>query len=187
MGIESVEMNDEEIIQRVLEGEGDCFGLLIEKYQKKVAGMIFNMTRDHHLSEDLGQDAFMEVYRNLGSFDSARSRFSTWLYRIAQNKTLNAIKKKKPLFLPEVPETISARDASDEAVTKEFYAEFDRILDGLPLRQRVAFVWAEIEQLSYQEIAEIEGVSLGTVKSRISRARQHLQEALKDRKPVSHE
>jgi RNA polymerase sigma-70 factor, ECF subfamily len=175
-------MNDDETILRVLEGDADCFGLLVEKYQKKIVGMIYNMTRDYHLSEDLGQEVFMEVYRSLRSFDDARSRFSTWLYRIAQNKTLNAIKKKKPIFLPEVPEMISSTDAYREVVADELHAELDRVLDGLPIKQRMAFVWAEIEQLSYQEIAEIEGVSLGTVKSRINGARKRIQEALKNRK-----
>jgi len=180
-------MNDDEIIQRVLDGDVNGFGLLVEKYQKKVVGMIYNMTRDYQMSEDLGQDVFLEVYRSLRSFDSARSRFSTWLYRIAQNKTLNAIKKKKPLFVPAVPETVITRNAFHEVAADEFHAEFDQILHRLPVKQRLAFVWAEIEQLSYQEIAEMEGVSLGTIKSRISRARQQIQDALKDQEDISHE
>jgi RNA polymerase sigma-70 factor (ECF subfamily) len=180
-------MNDEEIIERVLAGDVDCFGQLVDKYHKKVLGLIFNMTRDHHLSEDLGQDVFMDVYKSLKNFDSARSRFSTWLYRIAQNKTLNAIKKHKPLFFAEPPERPTERTAHQNVVAGEFHAELDRILDRLPIRQRLAFVWSEIEQLSYKEIAEIEGVSLGTVKSRISRARQSIQQALQNRKASSHE
>ena len=149
--------------------------------------MIYNMTRDHHLSEDLGQDVFMEVYRSLHSFDSARSRFSTWLYRITQNKTLNAIKKMKPLLFPEAPETLHTRNAYHEVTANEFHAELDRILDRLPVKLRLVFVWAEIEELSHQEIAEIEGVPLGTVKSRLNRAKQQIQEALKNRKDISHE
>jgi RNA polymerase sigma-70 factor, ECF subfamily len=180
-------MNDDETIQRVLEGEIECFGLIVEKYQKKIVGMIYNMTRDHHLSEDLGQEVFLNVYRHLSSFDAARSRFSTWLYRIAQNKTLNAIKKKRPMLLAELPETAGAGNVHQEVAANELYTELDRILDLLPLRQKLAFVWAEIEQLSYQEIAEIEGASLGTIKSRINRARQQIQAALKDQRSHSHE
>jgi RNA polymerase sigma-70 factor, ECF subfamily len=180
-------MTDEETIEQVLAGDVDCFGLLVEKYQKKVRGMIYNMTRDHHLSEDLGQDVFLDVYRSLRNFDSARSRFSTWLYRITRNKALNAISKRKPLFFAEVPERAVESKAEQNIAANEFHAEFDRVLDRLPLRQRLAFVWSEIEQLSYQEIAEIEGVSLGTIKSRISRARQSIQEALKHPKAGSNE
>ena len=175
-------MTDDETIRRVLAGELDCFGLLVEKYQKKVVGMIFNMTRDYHLSEDLGQEVFVAVYRSLGTFDSARSQFSTWLYRIAKNKTLNALKKKRPIFLREVPDSAGPGNVHHEVAVAELHAEFDQILARMPVRQRLAFVWAEIEQLSYQDIAEIEGISLGSVKSLISRARQHFQEALKDRK-----
>jgi RNA polymerase sigma-70 factor, ECF subfamily len=180
-------MNDEEMIERVLEGDVNCFGLLVEKHQKKVVGLLSNMTRDHHLSEDLGQDVFLEVYKHLAAFDSARSHFSTWLYRIARNKTLNAIKKKRPLPVAEIPESAGTRSAYDDVVADEFHVELDRVLDRLPVKQRLAFVWAEIEQLSYKEIAVIEGISLGTVKSRVNRARQYIQAALKNRKVGSNE
>jgi RNA polymerase sigma-70 factor (ECF subfamily) len=180
-------MDDEEAIRRVLDGQTDCFGVLIEKYQKKIVGTIYHMTRDHHFSEDLGQDVFLEVYRNLPSFDPARGRFSTWLYRIARNKTLNAIKSKKPVFLSEIPEAASERNAFHEVVSEELHAEFDRILGQLPVKQRIAFVWAEIEQLSYQDIAEIEGISVGTVKSRINSARQQLRKAFGARKGITYE
>jgi RNA polymerase sigma-70 factor (ECF subfamily) len=161
--------------------------VLVEKYQKKIVGTIYQMTRDHHLSEDLGQDVFLEVYRNLPSFNPARGSFSTWLYRIAQNKTLNAVKRKKPVFLSEIPEEADTRNAFHEVASEELHAEFDRILVRLPIKQRIAFVWAEIEQLSYQEIAEIEGVSVGTVKSRINSARQQLRKAFGVRKSITYE
>ena len=180
-------MDDEETIRRVLDGQTDCFAALVEKYQKKIVGTIYHMTRDHHLSEDLGQDVFLEVYRNLPSFNPARGSFSTWLYRIAQNKTLNAIKRKKPVFLSEIRETASATNAFHDVACEELHAEFDRILDRLPVKQRIAFVWAEIEQLSYQDIADIEGVSVGTVKSRINSARQQLRKAFGVRKGITYE
>ena len=180
-------MNDEDVIERVLAGDIDCFGGLVEKYQTKVVGMIYNMTRDFHLSEDLCQDVFMDAYRGLGGFDSARSRFSTWLYRITQNKAINAIRKRREVNLAEVPEPAVDDTVFQAAAADELHAEFDRVLAGLPVRQRAAFIWSEIEQLSYKEIAQIEGVSLGTVKSRINRARQFLQRALKRRKAVTHE
>jgi len=180
-------MDDEETIRRVLDGQSDCFAILVEQYQKKVVGMIYQMTRDHHLSEDLGQDVFLNVYQNLRRFDPAKGSFSTWLYRIAQNKTVNAIKKKRPMFLPETPEAISPRNAFHAVAYQEFHDELDRRLDQLPLKQKIAFVWAEIEQLSYQEIAEIEGVCVGTIKSRIHSARQQLRMAFETKKGITHE
>ena len=124
----------------------------------------------------------MDAYEALPGFDSARSRFSTWLYRITQNKTINAMRKRIDVALAEVPDRAVADAAILAAAADEFHAEFDRVLDNLPVRQRAAFVWAEIEQLSYKEIAQIEGVGVGTIKSRISRARQFLQQALRRRK-----
>ncbi len=180
-------MTDAEIIQRSLAGDVQCFRVIVERYSRKIGGMIYNMTRDHHLSEDVSQEVFLEVYRRLDTFDPARGQFSTWVYRIAHNKTLNVIKKKRPLFFSEVPETTGATDVHDEVDTNEFHAEFDRALDRLPAQQRIAFVWAEIEQLSYQEIAEIEGTSASAIKSRINRARQYIQQALKTRRPTFHE
>ena len=180
-------MTDDETIRRVLAGDHNCFGLLVEKYQTKIVGMIFNMTRDHHLSEDLGQEVFVAVYRSLEAFDSARSQFSTWIYRIAKNKTLNALKKKRPMFLREVPDSAGPENVHRDVAAAELNAEFDRILARMPVRQRLVFVWAEIEQLSYQDIAEIEGISVGAVKSLISRARQRFQEARQDRKANPYE
>jgi RNA polymerase sigma-70 factor (ECF subfamily) len=180
-------MDDEEAIERVLAGDINCFGLLVDKYQNKVLGMIFNMTRDHHLSEDLGQDVFMDAYRGLANFDSSRSRFSTWLYRIAQNKAINALRKRKPLLFAAVPERAIESGGFEKFAADELHAEFDRGLDRLPDRQKAAFVWSEIEELPYKEIAQIEGVSMGTIKSRISRARRFLRDALKHRKAASNE
>jgi RNA polymerase sigma-70 factor (ECF subfamily) len=180
-------MNDEDVIERVLAGDIDCFGWLVEKYQSKVAGLIFNMTRDFHLTEDLCQEVFMNAYKGLPGFDSARSRFSTWLYRITQNKAINAMKKRRNVIVAQVPQRAVDDTAFQAAAADELHDEFDRLLDSLPVRQRVAFVWSEIEQLSYNEIARIEGVSLGTVKSRIFRARQFLQQALQRRKGVNNE
>jgi RNA polymerase sigma-70 factor (ECF subfamily) len=180
-------MEDEEAIERVLAGDINCFGLLIDKYQNKVLGMIYNMTRDHHLSEDLCQDVFMDAYRSLANFDSARSRFSTWLYRITQNKAINALRKRKPLLFAKVPERAIEASGFEKLSADELHREFDRILDRLPVRQKAAFVWSEIEELPYKDIAEIEGVGVGTIKSRISRARRFLRYALKHRKAISNE
>lgn len=180
-------MTDEETIRRVLAGEIDCFGLLVEKHQRTIVGMACNMTGDRQLAEDIGQEAFLAAYRNLGSFDPARSRFSTWLYRIAKNKALNAIKRKKPAFLRDDLESAGVQDPYRDIAAAELHADLDRILAAMPASQRLAFVWAEIEGLSYQEVAGIDGVSVGSVKSRINRARRRLKAALQDRNESYHE
>jgi RNA polymerase sigma-70 factor (ECF subfamily) len=135
---------------------------------------------DSHVCEDIAQEVFLTAYRRLGSFDPDRSEFSTWLFTIARNKSLNVLKKNRPLAMPRLPEKTSSVKPSDVLTQKEFFDELDRALQELPATQKTAFVLAELEQLSHAEIAQIEGVRIGTVKSRINRAKSKLQSALKN-------
>ena len=169
------------IIKQVLDGRTDSFRLLVERYQKPVISMISNILIDRHLGEDVAQEVFFTSYKKLASFDSARSEFSTWLFTIARNKSLNALKKKKVHLPGELPEKIDPGNPHAEAVRQEFRARLDRCLEALPTRQKTAFVLAELEGLSYEQIAQIEGARLGTIKSRINRAKKKLRLILKDR------
>ncbi|GAG26802.1 unnamed protein product, partial [marine sediment metagenome] len=139
-----------------------------------------NITNSTDSSEDIAQDVFLTAYKKLASFDPARSNFSTWLFTIARNKSLNALKKKKPLLMSELPEKGNPHNPSDDMAEKEFFDQLDKALRTVPSRQRRAFVLAEIEKLSYEEIAQIEGVRLGTIKSRINRAKKKLRTALEE-------
>ncbi len=168
------------IIRQVLNGDTDSFGLLVQRYQKPIVRMIRNITGDSQACEDIGQDVFFTAYKKLASFDSARSKFSTWLFAIAKNKSLNALKRKRPISLAEVPEKADCHNPGDELAQKEVVAEFDKALQDLPKRQRMAFVLAELEELSYEEIAQIEGARIGTIKSRIHRAKKKLAALLKN-------
>lgn len=167
-----------DIIQRVLNGDTESFGLLVERYQRSVTRMIRNITCDGQACEDLAQEAFLTAYAKLRTFDPARSRFSTWLFTIARNKCINAIKK-KPVPVSGPPEKSSQHHPAENAVKNELFARLDEALDSLPSKQRRAFVLAEFEGLPYDEIARIEGTRLGTVKSRISRAKARLAETLR--------
>ena len=168
------------IIRQVLNGHTDSFELLVRKYQKPVVRMIRNITNDSHLCEDIGQEVFFAAYRKLASFDSARSNFSTWLFTIAKNKSLNALKRKRPLSLTQLPEKADWHNPGDDLAQKEIAAEFDKALQALPKRQRMAFVLAELGELSYEEIAQIEGARIGTIKSRIHRAKKKLAAGLRN-------
>jgi len=169
-----------DVIHQVLEGDVDSFRLLVQRYQKPVISMINNIINDQHMCEDVAQDVFLSAYKKLTSFDPARSDFSTWLFTIARNKSLNALKKKRALSMSQLPEKADLRNPSDELGEKEFFDELDRILQTLPARQKTAFVLAEFEKLSYAEIAQIEGVRIGTIKSRINRAKRKLRSALEN-------
>ena len=167
------------IIRQVLNGNTDSFELLVQKYQVPVVRMIRNITNDGHLCEDIGQEVFFAAYRKLASFDPARSSFSTWLFMIAKNKSLNALKRKRHISLAQVPEKADWQNPGDNLSQKEVVAELDKALQGLPRRQRMAFVLAEVEELPYEQIAQIEGVKIGTIKSRIHRAKKKLVAGLR--------
>lgn len=169
-----------EIIRQVLEGDIESFRLLLARYEKPVVRMIINITYDTETCEDIAQEVFMTAYKKLASFDRTRSSFSTWLFTIARNKSLNELKKKKPLPISEPPEKSNPHNPSDNMAKKEFYDRLDKTLQALPSRQRQAFILAEFEKLPYTEIAQIEGTRLGTIKSRINRAKQKLRTALED-------
>jgi len=172
-------MEEQEVIRRVLNGDTESFRLVVERYAGAVARMIRNVTDDSHACEDLAQEVFLTAYAKLRTFDPARSQFSTWLFTIARNKAVNAAARKKPRYMADPPERTDASDPETSAERKELLAALDRAVLGLPLNQRTAFVLAEFEQLPYEQIAQIEGVRLGTIKSRINRAKVRLIEVLR--------
>jgi RNA polymerase sigma-70 factor (ECF subfamily) len=173
-------MTDEtKIIQRVLQGDTESFGLLVGRYEKPVIRMIYNITGAGSTCEDLAQDVFLTAYAKLRTFDPARSRFSTWLFTITKNKCVNALKKRRPATIRQLPEKLDPHHPAERAVREELLARLDEALEALPGKQRRAFVLAEFEELSYEQIAQIEATRIGTVKSRINRARRKLAEALK--------
>jgi RNA polymerase sigma-70 factor (ECF subfamily) len=171
--------NETETIRRVLQGDTESFGLLVERYQKPVMRMIWNITGAGPMCEDLAQDVFLTAYAKLRTFDPARSRFSTWLFTITKNRCVNALKRKRPVTVGQLPERVDRCHPADHADRQELLAKLDEALEALPGKQRRSFVLAEFEGLPYDEIAQIEGTRVGTVKSRISRARQKLAETLK--------
>ena len=170
---------ESDVIRRVLEGDGESFRLLVERYAGPVTRMIRNVSGDDQACEDLAQEVFLTAYEKLGTFDPRKSRFSTWLFTIARNKSVNAARKKKPLYVANPPERTGRETPEDTVARAEFLTALDRELSALPLAQRTAFVLAEFEHLPYEQIAQIEGARLGTVKSRISRARDRLMAALR--------
>jgi RNA polymerase sigma-70 factor, ECF subfamily len=169
-------MNDDlRTIERVLKGESAAFRLLVEKYQKPLFAMIRNMLSDAADCEDIAQEAFLAAYLHLGSYDSRRSRFSTWLFTIARNRCCNEAKRRRPVSLEASEPSLPMGHPADGLIAREAAEAFDRALDSLPFEQRSAFVLAEIQELPLEEVARIEATPLGTVKSRISRAKEKLR------------
>jgi RNA polymerase sigma-70 factor, ECF subfamily len=169
-------MNDDlRTIQRVLEGEIDAYRLLVEKYQQPLFAMIRNILSPPADCEDIAQETFLAAFLHLGSYDARESKFSTWLFTIARNQCFNKAKKLKPLSMDSLDPCVASGHPAEQLIEAEFAAALDRAMNALPFEQKTAFVLAEIQGLPLDEISRIEGVPLGTVKSRISRAKEKLR------------
>ena len=176
---------DEGLITAHLRGDPKAFTQLVERYRMRIIGFIDRMIRDRERAEDLTQEAFLRVYRHLHRFDPSR-RFSTWLYTIASNLAKNELRSRarSPLVLYESarpadqPEDVRPLQFSVPATRPdEMYRRrhlrhlVDATVARLGAAHREVFVMRELEGKSYEEIAEHTGTNLGTVKSRLNRAR----------------
>ena len=170
-------IDEQAIIKNIINGDTESFRLLVERYQRPVIRMIGNIIGDRHICEDIAQDVFFAAYKKLAAFDNAQSKFSTWLFTIARNKSLNAIKKKKLIAIDDNIE-IAAGNNPDNLERQEFLDELDGQLHSLPHNQKTVFVLAEFEKLPYEQIAQIEGIRVGTVRTRLHRAKRKLAKAL---------
>ena len=172
-------MNDDvEVVCRVVAGDVDSFRTLVERYEGPLFQMLRNLIQNLDDREDIAQDVFLAAYTNLHTYDPAKARFSTWLFTIARNKCINALKGRKPVVTNSVREQVDPRTPDEPLNRNELFEKLDRCLAGLPLEQRTSFVLSELQGLSLKEISQIEGVALGTVKSRIHRAKGKLRSLL---------
>jgi len=170
--------DDAEVIWRVLTGEASVFRALVQRYERPLFCFLRNLLDNVADCEDVAQDVFLAAYCNLGSYRPESARFSTWLFTIARNKCLNLLQKRRPALLAEMPEQIDKRSPNAALEQDDFFRQLDAALAALPFEQKTAFVLAEIQDLSLEEIAQVEGVGVGTVKSRLSRAKEKLRAQL---------
>ena len=187
---EGVEQSDLELVRRAQRNERGAFDLLVLKYQHKVVKLVARLLRDPTEAEDVAQEAFVKAYRALGSF-RGDSAFYTWLYRIAVNTARNAIasRQRRPLdYEAELSEGEQLNLASRlrdtdtpeaTALSEEIRVTVNQAIESLPEDLRTAIVLREVEGLSYEEIAAAMDCPVGTVRSRIFRAREAVDRALK--------
>ena len=185
-----VDASDLELVRRAQRGERGAFDLLVLRYQHKVIKLVARLLRDQAEAEDVAQDAFVKAYRALGSF-RGDSAFYTWLYRIAVNTARNAMasRQRRPLdYEAELTEgeqsTVESRlrhDDTPEAtvLSEEIRETVNNAVAALPEDLRTAIVLREVEGLSYEEIAVAMDCPVGTVRSRIFRAREAIDRSLK--------
>ena len=176
-----MEIEDPELVRRVLAGQTEKFRVLVDRHQQAIFRFAYGLLGNREEAQDVTQDAFLAAFANLNGYDSSRAAFSTWLMTITRNRCINLLKRNRPVAFDE-PDSIvdsTPRGAAEDLISRqELSQQLDRALAELPVEQRSAFVLAEIEDLPYAEIARIEQTSLGTVKSRIHRAKQRLQSLL---------
>jgi RNA polymerase sigma-70 factor (ECF subfamily) len=181
---------DQKLVVRVQKGDKTAFDLLVRKYQHKVAKLVSRYVRDRREVEDVTQEAFIKAYRAIGGF-RGESAFYTWLYRIAVNTAKNYLEsqgRRPPGSDMEIEsaELIEGGEGlRDQAtperqmLTNEIATTVHRVLEHLPPDLRTAITLREIEGMSYEEIAEVMDCPIGTVRSRIFRAREAIDQELR--------
>jgi RNA polymerase sigma-70 factor (ECF subfamily) len=182
-------LSDRALVSAVLGGETDLFSELMRRYEKRIINYVYRITRRYEEAHDLAQEIFVKVYMALDRYDP-KFQFSTWIFRIAQNAAIDALRKKQ---LSEVSLT-KTPDEEGRGKEREFPAEgvspyrdlknkqltvaIDRAVEDLPMEYRELIQLRHFAELSYDEIAELKRMPLGTVKNKLFRARNLLKDAL---------
>jgi len=183
---------DQQLVERVQQGDKRAFDLLVIKYQRRLARLLSRFVRDPAEVEDIAQETFIKAYRALASF-RGDSAFYTWLYRIGVNTAKNFLVsqgRKQPVTITgfDAEEAENFEGASQlrevntpesELMGKQVAQTVNQALEALPEELRTAITLREIEGLSYEEIADIMNCPIGTVRSRIFRAREAVAEKLR--------
>lgn len=193
--------DDVALVARAKSGDGEAFSLLVQRHGKAVLNLINKMIRDHTVSEDLWQETFVRALENLATYeprpavDGTGPSFASWLYRIAANLTLDELRRRGRWRMvswnvftprrtnePEGNETYEPpADTPDAAAileSRENRQRVRRALETLPPEWRMILILREYQDLPYEEIAEIISAPIGTVRSRLARAREQLRVAL---------
>ncbi|MBE0674695.1 MAG: RNA polymerase sigma factor [Bacteroidales bacterium] len=183
--------NDNQLLEGLKSGNRDAFSILVEKYHVKVIRTCTGFVHSQADAEDLAQEVFIEVFRSVNKF-RGDSELSTWIYRIAVNKSLNFLRSsaRRRIFsfitgnngqeVPLAPDIVAGDESNpDETMNRNDQAEaLRKALASLPENQRTAFVLNKYEDMSYKEIADVMSISMGSVESLIFRAKQNLQKRL---------
>ena len=179
-------LNDSGVVQAFLDGEQRAFGELVKRYDSRLLNFVYRTVGDRERAQDLVQETFVRVYRHLHRFDQSK-KFSTWIYTIASNLAKNELRNRSrnPLVLFQTIKRHWEADhrplewedntyRPDDLYRKRHLQEtVEKAVQELPEHHRIVFVLRELEGKTYEEIADITGVNLGTVKSRLNRARNN--------------
>lgn len=174
--------NIPQLVELSQNGHSDAFEILFTTFKTRLHHSLFKILKNYHETEDIVQQAFMRAWEKIGTF-KGNSNFYTWLYRIGFNLAITKINSSRENQIDEVFETtLSAKDNIEEELeSNELTNIVQNLLNDVPEEQRTAYILCEVDSKNYEEIAAITGVPVGTVRSRIFRARQYLLENLKDK------
>jgi RNA polymerase sigma-70 factor (ECF subfamily) len=187
--------SEEYLVKESIQGDPRAFEELVSQYQSKVYALAYRYMGNEEDAYDMAQEAFIKAFRSLRSF-KGKSSFSTWLYRVTTNVCLDELRKRKrrivPLSLDEPLATREGDEVEKEIADnspgpdimyeqKEFSQYIQELLNEMKPDQKTAIVLRDVMGLSYEEISEVMNCSMGTVKSRISRARDVLRKKLSGR------
>lgn len=178
---------DETLVASAQRGEASAFDVLVERYKQRLYATVYHMTGNHEDANDLVQDAFIKAYKSLQSF-KGQSSFYTWIYRIAINRTINFLKRRKDrghLSLnnvqsdvetdPDYVELMSHVTPRREVGLNELQEKLNEALQKLSEEHRAVVIMHDVQGMTHADIAKATGCSEGTVRSRLYYARQQLQ------------
>ena len=187
------EIHDEVLVMRTLDGDDGAYAMLVQRYRNRIYNFCYRYLGDSGEAEDMAQEVFVKAHKNLAKF-RGDSKFSTWLFQIAKNMSINKLRslkrKFKQLWQPavqgddgDVYDPVAQipsdeRDSESTALGNEASVVVQQAIQKLTPVFRSALILRDIEEMSYEEIAEILGLAQGTVKSRIHRARLELKSLL---------
>lgn len=185
---EAIPETDLDLVQRHRYGDTEAFDEIYQRYGEMIYNLAFRMSGDVDMASDLTQEIFFRAFRHLERF-RGRSSLKTWLYRVGLNHCRSKLSRRRWFFVPVAEEEPSVglqlvdrrRDPEQLAMAGQQGEILRRALVQLPLPFREAIVLCDLEGLSYEEISAVLGVRIGTVRSRIARARGKLKKALESR------
>jgi RNA polymerase sigma-70 factor, ECF subfamily len=185
-------LSDNELMMLAKDGSEEAFAVVVERHKTAVTGFVYRMLGNHEDAVDLAQESFVRVFMAIGRYRSDHA-FSTYLYRIASNLAISELRKRKRRRLVSLTWIGNGWDAEEEyeapiaaegstpeadAVDEERRRTIEKAILSLPEKYRAPVILRDVNDLSYQEVAESLGVGIGTTKSRISRGRAMLKERL---------
>jgi RNA polymerase sigma-70 factor (ECF subfamily) len=184
--VDSVSADDHRLIADCLAGHQAAFGELVRRHQDRLYSAIYRVVQCAEDSQDVVQEAFLHAYQHLGSF-KGDAQFYTWLYRIAMNAAISLRRKRKPVLrivgpdgeaVPEPADPSDTAQPSHGIEQEEREQSVQRGLARLSAEHRAVLVMKDMEGMKYEEMAEVLGVPIGTIRSRLHRARLELRELL---------